>query len=69
MAPNGKLPEIICRTLGLSADPAPTLTALAIELDRACRAVAARLPDNPAVRFDMTALKRDRPTRLTQAIA
>lgn len=43
---------IICRTLGLSANPEPTLNALADELDRTYRAVAARLPDNPAVRFD-----------------
>jgi TnpA family transposase len=43
---------IICRTLGLSADPEPTLTALADELERTYRAVAARLPENPAVRFD-----------------
>ena len=43
---------IICRTLGLSADPEPMLTALATELDRTYRAVVARLPDNPAVRFD-----------------
>lgn len=45
---------IICRTLGLSADPEPTLTAMAAELDRTYRAVAARLPDNPAVRFETT---------------
>jgi hypothetical protein len=44
---------IICRTLGLSAEPGPTLTALSSELDRTYRAVAARLPDNPAVRFEM----------------
>jgi TnpA family transposase len=50
---------IICRTLGLSADPAPTLTALATELDRTYRAVAARLPDNPAVRFDMAGDKHE----------
>ncbi|HZF98902.1 MAG TPA: Tn3 family transposase [Pseudoxanthomonas sp.] len=43
---------IICRTLGLSASPEPTLNALAGELDRTYRTVAARLPDNPAVRFD-----------------
>ncbi len=43
---------IICRTLGLSLDPKPTLDALAAELDRTYRAVAARLPDNPAVRFE-----------------
>lgn len=50
---------IICRTLGLSADPEPTLTALASELDLTYRAVAARLPDNPAVRFDMTGDKHE----------
>jgi hypothetical protein len=50
---------IICRTLGLSADPAPTLTALATELDLTYRAVAARLPDNPAVRFDMAGDKHE----------
>ena len=43
---------IICRTLGLTADPTPTLNALSAELDRTYRAVAARLPDNPAVRFE-----------------
>lgn len=43
---------LICRTLGLSANPEPTLTAMASELDRTYRAVAARLPDNQAVRFD-----------------
>lgn len=43
---------IICRTLGISAKPEPTLDALADELDRTYRAVAARLPDNPAVRFE-----------------
>jgi TnpA family transposase len=44
---------IICRTLGLSASPEPTLKAMAEELDRTYRAVAARLPDNPAVRFEL----------------
>ena len=43
---------IICRTLGLTADPTPTLNALSAELDRTYRAVAARLPDNRAVRFE-----------------
>lgn len=43
---------IICRTLGLSVNPEPTLTALATELDRTYLAVVSRLPDNPAVRFD-----------------
>ncbi len=44
--------SIICRTLGLSAQPEPTLTVLADALERTYRAVAARLPENPAVRFD-----------------
>ena len=39
---------IICRSLGLSADPAPPLAALTAELDQTYRAVAARLPNNPA---------------------
>ncbi len=50
---------IICRTSGLSADPEPTLTALASELDLTYRAVAARLPDNAAVRFDMAGDKHE----------
>lgn len=43
---------VICRTLGLSATPEITLRAMAEELDRTYRAVAERLPDNPAVRFE-----------------
>lgn len=43
---------VLCRTLRLSSDPAPMLSALADELDQTYRAVAARLPDNPAVRFE-----------------
>ena len=50
---------IICRTLGLSATPEPTLNALAAELDRSYRDVAARLPANPAVRFDMIGGKQE----------
>jgi TnpA family transposase len=50
---------IICRTLGLSAHPEPTLTALAKELDRTYRAVVSRLPDNPAVRFETTGDNRE----------
>ena len=50
---------IICRTLGLSAQPEPTLTALAHELDSTYRAVAARLPDNHAVRFETVAGKQE----------
>lgn len=45
---------IICRTLGLSANPDPTLKALTEELDRTYRTVSARLPDNPVVRFEIT---------------
>ena len=45
--------------MGLSADPEPTLTALATELDRTYRAVVDRLPDNPAVRFETTGDKHD----------
>lgn len=43
---------IIGRSLGLPTDPGPALAALAAELDQTYRAVAARLPDNPAVRFE-----------------
>ncbi|MEX5748763.1 Tn3 family transposase [Massilia sp. X63] len=50
---------IICRTLGLSPAPGPTLTALADELDRTYQAVAARLPDNPAVRFEKVGDKQE----------
>jgi TnpA family transposase len=50
---------LICRTLGWSASPEPTLNALTAELDRTYRAVAARLPDNPAVRFDTTTDRHD----------
>ena len=42
----------ICRTLGLPSDPQPILAALSEELDRTYRHVAARLPENPAVRFE-----------------
>ena len=44
---------IVCRSLALTTDPQPTLAALAQELDQTYRAVAARLPQNPAVRFEM----------------
>ncbi|MGF6604885.1 TnpA family transposase [Paraburkholderia sp. GAS448] len=50
---------IICRSLGLSADPEPALAALAKELDQTYRAVAARLPDNQAVRFETVAGKSE----------
>lgn len=43
---------IICRTLGLASDPQPVLATLSEELDRTYRQVAARLPENPAVRFE-----------------
>ena len=47
----------ICRSLGLSAQPGPTLEMLAQELDATYRAVAARLPENKAVRFETVAGK------------
>ena len=50
---------VICQTLGLSLEPQPTLDALAAELDRTYRAVAARLPDNPAVRFETKGDKQE----------
>lgn len=43
---------MVCRSLGLSSEPYDTLSALASELDQTYRAVAARLPDNPHVRFE-----------------
>jgi TnpA family transposase len=43
---------IICRSLALSAQPDVTLATLTRELDETYRRVAARLPDNDAVRFE-----------------
>ena len=43
---------IVCRTLGLSAQPQPVLDALRTELERTYREVAQRLPNNAAVRFE-----------------
>ncbi|HEY4046823.1 MAG TPA: Tn3 family transposase [Acidobacteriaceae bacterium] len=50
---------IVCRTLGLSAAPQATLTAMTEELDRTYRQVAARLPENPAVRFEAVGDKKE----------
>jgi TnpA family transposase len=50
---------MMCRTLGLTPDPQPVLKALAEELDGAYRAVAARLPQNPAVRVEKVSGKDD----------
>ena len=50
---------IICRSLGLPTDSAPVLAALTTELDKTYRAVAARLPDNPAVRFETVGDKKE----------
>lgn len=50
---------IVCRTLGLSIDPAPALAALSAELDQTFRAVSARLPENEAVRFESAAAKTE----------
>ena len=46
---------IICRSLVLSTRPGPTLAMMAQELDATYRAVAARLPNNEAVRFETVA--------------
>jgi TnpA family transposase len=43
---------IVCRSLGLTAHPEATLSALTRELDETYRRVAARLPENNAVRFE-----------------
>lgn len=43
---------IVCRSLGLTAQPEATLSALTRELDETYRRVAARLPENDAVRFE-----------------
>ena len=43
---------VICRSLELSVQPQSTLAALTQELDETYRRVAARLPDNDAVRFE-----------------
>jgi hypothetical protein len=43
---------VVCRTLGLSAQPQPVLDALRAELDRTYREIAQRLPNNHAVRFE-----------------
>ena len=50
---------IVCRSLELSADPAPTLAALSAELDQTYRAVAARLPNNADVRFEVVDGKKE----------
>ncbi len=50
---------IICRTLRLTPDPEPVLKALSNELDQTYRTVAARLPSNPAVRFETVEGKKD----------
>jgi len=50
---------VICRTLELAPDPAPALSALTEELDATFRAVSARLPNNPDVRFETVGDKRD----------
>jgi TnpA family transposase len=43
---------VICRTLNLPLQPGPLLDALAEELDQTYKAVAVRLPENEAVRFE-----------------
>jgi TnpA family transposase len=48
---------IICRSLSLSAQPGPTLEMLTQELDATYRTVAARFPENKAVRLETVAGK------------
>ncbi|GAB3226332.1 hypothetical protein GCM10027295_19880 [Pseudaeromonas pectinilytica] len=43
---------IICRSLGLTIDASTTLKALSAELDATWQAVAARLPENPAIQLN-----------------
>ncbi|MFH0928111.1 MAG: Tn3 family transposase [bacterium] len=50
---------VICRTLGLSPQPEPVIAAITEELDDTYRAVVARFPNNPAVRFEMVDGKTD----------
>ncbi|MDD1617099.1 MAG: Tn3 family transposase [Methylococcaceae bacterium] len=50
---------MICRSRGLSVDPTQTLLALTIELDQTYHAVANRLPNNPAVRFETVDGKKE----------
>ncbi|MBU2808928.1 Tn3 family transposase [Acidithiobacillus ferrooxidans F221] len=50
---------IICRSLGLTAQPEATLAALTHELDETYRRVAARLPENDAVRFETVGNKTE----------
>ena len=50
---------VICRTLGLSPQPEPILMALGEELDQTYRSVAARLPNNPAARFEIVDGKKE----------
>lgn len=45
---------IVCRSLGLTIDARSTLDALTAELDSTWSAVAARLPDNPAIELNET---------------
>lgn len=50
---------MICRTLALPAHPEPAIAALTEELDQSYRAVIERLPNNPAVRFELVAGKNE----------
>lgn len=50
---------MVCRSLSLTSDPQPILTALSMELDQTYRAIASRLPENKSVRFEMRAGKEE----------
>lgn len=50
---------MICRALGLGPDPKPVLNEMSHQLDQTYRTVLARLPGNPAVRFEGAPGKED----------
>lgn len=50
---------VICRTLNLASDPNSVLDAMVKELDETYKDVAARLPNNSAVRFEMVDSKKE----------
>ncbi|MEG2389337.1 MAG: Tn3 family transposase, partial [Pseudomonas sp.] len=60
---------LVCRSLGLSVQPETTLAALTQELDETYRRVAARLPENDAVRFEVIGDKTELVLRPLEALA
>ncbi|MCX2956604.1 MAG: hypothetical protein K7J15_02345, partial [Candidatus Regiella insecticola] len=53
------LRPMVCRSLSLTSDPQPILTALSMELDQTYLAIASSLPENKSVRFEMRAGKEE----------